>query len=133
MSYLLFMFSVATVALFLGLSGCATGRLDTSGPYRGNATLYATDASIDAAFRVLDVFMSFQMQQRANLPADVNAFADKTRRDAPLWAKRIIALRDAYAANPTPDGKANLDTVLALLRAAVVQASAYLVEKPASP
>lgn len=108
---------------------CST-TINTNGPYAGNKTLYATDQSIDAAFRVLDVFMKFQSDNRGVLPKEVNDFADKTRRDAPLWTRRLIALRDAYASAPTTLNKSNLDTVLKLVREAVVQASAYLVEKP---
>lgn len=113
----------------LAFTGCQTA-IAPAGVYGGNSSLYATDASITAAFQVLDVFMVFQYQNRASLPAEVNAFADRARRDAPGWARSIIALRDIYATSPTPENKTSLDQILRLVRGAVVQASTYLVEKP---
>lgn len=118
--------------LALCLAGCTTAKLDPAGPYRGNQTLYVTDQSIDASYRVLDVFLSFELANRATLSQDVRTFANKIRRDAPEWNRRILALRDVYAMAPTPANKASLDTVLALLREALTQASAYLVERPAT-
>lgn len=113
--------------------GCATPKLAPDGPYRGNSALYTTDSAITAAFGVLDVFMIFQMQNRVNLPADVNAFADRTRRDAPGWSRSIIALRDVYAANPTADNKLALDKVIRLVREAVTQATIYIVPTVSKP
>lgn len=122
------------LAIFiLAVTTACTTTLNPNGVYHGNKALYVTDASLDASLRVLDVFMVFQMNNRATLPAEINTFADKTRVDAPQWARRIIALRDAYAASPTTESKRALDTSLRVLREAVIQASAYLVEKPANP
>lgn len=113
-------------------TGCPSAPLEKTGVYAGKSTLYATDSSIAAAFQVLDVFLSFQMQNRATLPKEINDFADKLRVDAPKWGKSLVALRDTYAASPTPQNKANLDLTLRLLREAVTQASTYLVVKPTS-
>lgn len=129
--YLLIIGLALTLPVFN--TGCPSAPLDKTGAYANNSTLYATDSSIDAAFRVLDVFLTFQMQNRATLPKEINDFADKLRVDAPKWGKSLVALRDAYAASPTPQNKANLDLTLRLLREAVTQASTYLVVKPASP
>lgn len=110
-------------------TSCQT-RLDPAGAYANNPTLYATDASITAAFAVLDVFMKFQHENRATLSPKVNEFADRTRRDAPQWAKSIVTLRDAYAASPTNENKVALNNVLRLVRVAITQASSYLVSQP---
>lgn len=127
MKYLfLLAFSFAVSVAYVG---CAGGTLAPSGPYT-NKALYVTDQSIDASYRVLDVFLSFELANRATLSQDVRTFANKLRREAPEWNRRILALRDVYAMAPTAANKASLDTVLKLLREALTQASAYLVEKP---
>ena len=118
-----------SLALLCVLPGCQTTL--APGPYAGNAALYATDSVVTASFGVLDAFMAFQHANRASLPSDVNAFADRVRRDAPQWAKSILALRDVYAATPTAENRLALDRVLKLLREAVVQASTYLA--PSTP
>lgn len=110
------------------LTACAT-RLDPSGPYQGNAALYATDASINAAVSVLDVFLSFELANRATLKQDVRDFANKVRREAPPLSRKILALRDVYALAPTDANKLTLDTALKLLREMLTQSTAYLVEK----
>lgn len=117
------------LVLCLAVAGCQT-QLAPAGPYAGNTALYVTDQSIDASYRVLDVFLQFELTNRATLSQDVKTFANKLRREAPEWNRRILALRDVYAMAPTAANKASLDTVLKLLREALAQASAYLVEKP---
>lgn len=123
---------ILLLILALCLAGCTNTQLAPAGPYAGNSALYVTDQSIDASYRVLDVFLSFELANRATLSQDVRTFANKIRRDAPEWNRRILALRDVYAMSPTRENKASLDTVLKLLREALTQASAYLVEKPAT-
>jgi hypothetical protein len=123
-------FPVAVIAPLV-LTSCQTQR--APGPYAGNAALYTTDSAITAAFGVLDAFMVFQSVNRANLPSEVNAFADRTRRDAPGWSRSILALRDAYAASPTPANKDALDKVIGLVRVAVTQATLYLVPPTTKP
>lgn len=108
--------------------GCTT-RLDPSGPYQGNVALYTTDSSINTVVSMLDVFLKFELTNRAMLPQDVRDFANKVRRETPPLSKRILALRDVYALAPTSDNKVSLDTALKLLREMLTQSTAYLVEK----
>lgn len=117
------------LAFFVAALGCNGVKLDPSGPYQGNVTLYATDQSINAAYSVLDVFLSFELANRLTLSQDVRDFANKVRREAPPLSKRILALRDVYALAPTADNKVTLDTALKLLREMLTQSTAYLVEK----
>lgn len=124
-----FLFFLAlTFAVPLAITSCAV-KLDPAGPYAGDKVLYATDASINAAYSVLDVFLAYELANRAALKQDVRDFANKVRREAPPLSKRILALRDVYALAPTAENKLALDTAIKLLRELLTQSTAYLVEK----
>lgn len=124
-----FLFLIALTLSHFVFSGCTGTKLDPTGPYKGNTTLYATDSSINAAYSVLDVFLTFELANRQTLSQDVRDFANKVRREAPPLSKRILALRDVYALAPTEANKVSLDTAIRLLREMLTQSTAYLVEK----
>lgn len=109
------------------MAGCGT--LAPEGVYQGDKALYDADLTIATAYDVLHTFVSWEKNNRALLtdfPA-VTDYANTVRGGAKRWISSAIAVRDAYAANPTPEGRTALDKALAVLREAVRQASVYMV------
>ncbi len=62
---------------------------------------------------------------KANAPA-VHQYANIIRRNGVTWLKSARAATVAYESNRTPEGKANLDTALAVLNVAVQQSTIYI-------
>ena len=106
--------------------GCGT--LNKSGVYAGNNTLYAADLTISSAYELLHSFVSFELQARDSLPPEVRQAADRIRAGAPQWFASALALRDAYKGNPTQASSDNLQKALDVLRAAVAEATHYLIQ-----
>jgi hypothetical protein len=117
----------AFVGLFV-LPACKTATLDQSGVYKGDTFLYQTDQTIGTVFNFFQTYVSWEYNNRAILSArpEVKQSADYIRTNVKQWRDSSLALRDAYAANPTPDNKVNLQKLLAVLQTALVQASAYI-------
>lgn len=113
--------------LCLSLTGCGT--LDPAGPYKGDKALHSADLTLVTSFAVLDTFVKYEYNNRAALASTpkVRELADRLRAQAPLWRTRILALRDVYAVNPSPENHKNLTTGFSVLQEAVHQVSEYLI------
>ena len=116
------------VAAGLGLAlltGCGT--LDPAGVYHGDKTLYAADQVLADAYDALHGFVQWEYDNRAALAGQpaIRLAADRVRAQAPQWFHSALALRDAYAANPTAPNQDALTSALAVIQAAVSQAAAW--------
>lgn len=117
------------------LLGCST-QLDQTGPYHGDQALYAAHQTITTSYTVFDAFLKFELANRQALTAtpEVTKLADDIRLHARDWFATAEALTDAYAANPTPGNKASLGQAIAVIQAALDQATKYLVaQAPPKP
>lgn len=114
------------LVLCFSVIGCGT--LNKSGVYNGDKFLYSTDLTLVTSKDVLQAFVSWEKNNRAaiNNP-DIKKAADSIRLGAPKWYASALAVRDAYAANPSTDNKNAVVSVLAVIQAAVTQASSYMV------
>jgi hypothetical protein len=116
---------IIILAFALALTGCGT--LDPSGPYAGDKTLYQADQTIATSYAVLDSFLQWEKHVGRSKP-DVHALAEQIRREGPNWFRSATAIRDAYAAEPTPEKRKSLQSALAILQTALNEASVYLLE-----
>lgn len=115
---------VFDVAVFTGCNRT----LAPEGVYKGDDALYHADNSIVTGKRLLDTFVTWEKDNRVLLwQADqgVKKAADHVRANAKDWVKSAIALREAYALNPTPEKRDALQTTLNILDAAINQALVY--------
>lgn len=106
--------------------GCA--KLAPGGVYNGDKYLYRTDQSITAADRVMHAFVKWEYENRTLLRGtpQVTMAADQIRKNADVWVATAIGLREAYASNPTAEGKKKLDSAMDILRQAIQSATLYL-------
>lgn len=116
----------ALIALTLTLFTFGCGTLDPSGVYQGDALLYRTEAVIPTAYSMLHEFVKFEHENRASLPPEVTAAADHIRVNAKGWFTAAFALRDAYAADPSPENRQALENQLKTLRGALTTATQML-------
>lgn len=110
----------------LCFSGCGT--LDKSGVYQGDAVLYQAELATTTAYEVIHTYVSWEHENRAQLAhlPNIRKSADAMRRGAPAWFKTAHALHDAYKTDPSGPNKAALQSILSLLRAALVEAAGYM-------
>lgn len=116
--------------------GCASKvDLDPAGAYHSDAFLYSTDLAITSSYTVLDTFVTWEYTNRALLAStpQVTKAADRIRANAKQWFASAHALRAAYAATPTDANMANLQHVLAIIQAALVEATGYMAIPPPAP
>jgi len=118
---------LALLPLFL-LAGCGT--LQTGGVYSDQQDLYRIDATINLSYEVIHTFVTWEMNSRPVLTArpEITKAADRMRIGAPKWFGTAFALRDAYAAAPNDGTKSALETSLAVLQAAMAEATRYMAE-----
>ncbi len=130
---------------FVGCQGCGTlapGTPDKPSPYGGvDATgamktpdrmLYDADFAIATAYDALHGFVTFELQNRAALagtPA-IKEAADKIRAGSPKWFASAVAVRDAYAGNPSAENRTALQKALDVLAQAIVEANRYRTTQP---
>lgn len=122
----LFVMWLTLVAVVFALGGCAG--LDPAGPYKGDKMLYDADLVIDGSYAVIDGFVKWEERNHPLLKSrpEITKYADKVRTEGPRWFDSAFALRDAYVAAPTPENGAALQKAVAVLRAAMTEAAAYL-------
>ena len=108
----------------------ACGTLDESGPYKGDKFLYDADAAFIAAHDTVETFLKWEYANRAIVPKEVTAAADKLRDEYPKLHASFYLMRDAYVANPSGENKVNLQNVLSLLRLATTEALRYTTATP---
>lgn len=84
------------------------------------------------ALETFDGFVSWEYTNREQLARfpQIRELADRIRLEAPLWLMSARALTKAYKQNRTDEGKANLETIVSVLTAAVNEASTYLSAVP---
>lgn len=120
-----------TVLIALVLSACGT--LDKTGAYQGDDILYKADLTITTSYQVLHGFVQWEYQNRGLLTDQptIKQAADQVRKNAQTWIGSAIALREAYAANPTPETRQSLTSALLILQAAMNEATKYLAANSA--
>lgn len=118
-------FALMMVALFLA-PGC--GSLSPDGPYAGDEILYTADQTIVTSYDLLHTFVTWEYENRAALASqpEIKRAADHVRANAPQWIASASALREAYAANPTPETRRSLQGAIGVLRAALTEAVRYM-------
>lgn len=119
---------ILCVIAFLFLAGCASS-VDPNGAYNGNVYLYNAESSVVKTYQTFDTFLKFEYDNRAALQSvspKIKEFADYVRANAPTWKKTFNALDAAYKANPTQENKDKVENMLMLLKATLVQVTAYL-------
>jgi hypothetical protein len=130
--------TVLFIACALAFAGCATS-LAPSGAYT-DKTLYDADLVISTSYDVLHAFVTFEYTNRATLEAanpataaTIKAAADNVRLHSREWLNSAIALEAAYKANPTTDNATKLTAAIAILQAALSEATKYLVQTTPAP
>ena len=86
------------------------------------------ERTIEVARATLDSFVRFEFSNRAKCPPEVQAAAEKIRREAPEWFNRAMRLKTAYKSNRGADSKADLLTALAVLSTAASEAATALAK-----
>jgi len=108
--------------------GCSSTKLATGGAYNGDTFLYQSDQTIDAAQKILTVFVKWEYDNRAILRQwpEIKTSADYVRANAEKWINTCLNLRTAYIAN---GDKQALETGLSVLQQAVVEATTYMKQR----
>lgn len=123
---LVLLFSV--ILFSLTISGCKTPQLEPGGVYaptnsvgevvRKDTALFASDAAHKFAFESIQAVFKFERDNRAELRAispNIKKELDKLRIQAAMIEKRWAAARQAYRANPTPEGLEGVNLIIAEL------------------
>lgn len=115
------------------VAGCSS--VTSDGPYKGDSTLYRADLTITSAYNVLHAFVLWEYQNRPVLSAtpEVTQAADYIRANAAKWIGTAIALRDAYAGNPTDANRSALQLSINVLQTAMNEAVKYLSKTNPNP
>lgn len=121
--------AIAFTAFLLtsGPVGC-NATLEKDGVYQGDNILYQAEKATTTAYKTFDSFLRWEQTYRATLPVEVSRAADVIRLNAKKWIDSAIALRDAYAANPTAENRRKLDVALNVIDAALAEATRYLAK-----
>jgi hypothetical protein len=118
------------VSLFAG-SGCKSLQLDPEGVYgkkKDGEILFRADKTITGSYKVIHTFVKWEKTYRAALPVEVSRAADQVREKAELWIDTATALRDAYEASPSEEGRTRLDQSLDLLDAILLEITKHMTE-----
>lgn len=116
---------IAVLILLLPLLLC--GGCSTLAP-GADPVVVNTERTLEVARATLDAFVRFEFNNRAKCPAEVQAAAEKIRRDAPEWFARAMRLKLAYKSNRGADQKADLLTAVAVLSTAASEAATALAK-----
>ena len=110
------------------LTGCRI--LDPAGVYGTDQVLFNADTTIATSYDLLHSYVKWEFENRAALAGypEVKQSADHIRANARPWIASALALRDAYAANPTGDNRDRLLQTLAVIRAALTEATKYMAQ-----
>lgn len=84
----------------------------------------ATSIGVETINTFLKIEYDNQALVKSKVPS-VHSFANSLRIHAPQWIASVRSLTAAYKNNRTPQNKANLETGLAVLQAAITQATQY--------
>lgn len=126
-------FHLPIICLAIGLifapllqTGCGT--LAKDGVYQSDKALYSADMTIASSYDLLYRFVIFERQNRVVLASpEIKAAADRIRLGAPTWFASALNLRDAYKLNPTGANRNALNSAMAVLHAAVLESTRYLI------
>ena len=128
------LFLLVCLGLATGCVHLAPGTPEKPSPYitaAGQAPdtlLFDADQSITTGYDLLHVFVTWEFKNRAQLASvpEIRKAADRVRAHAAEWIDSASALRDAYAASPTPDNRSALADGLRVLRQAIAETTTYL-------
>jgi hypothetical protein len=111
-------------------SGCVTPERLDDGVYRGDAFLYNADTVITTAYDMFHTFVLWEYENRSTLSQrpEIKHTADKIRTHSKRWISSAITLRDAYAANPNEENRKDLESVLKVIRTAMLESLKYINE-----
>lgn len=112
--------SVMTVPV---ATGCKSAQLSQTGPYHGDKILYNADKTISTSYKVMHDFVTWEYNNRNVLPLQVTQAADAVRANAKKSIDAAIAVRDAYANQPSTEAGHSLDTALNILSASLAEAT----------
>lgn len=109
------------------LAGCRS--LAPDGVYQGDKFVYNAELGIVTAQDLLHTYVKWEYQNRAALASTpaIKQSADAVRANGKKWIQSAINLTEAYKANPTTENKDALVKALAILRAAMTEASSYMI------
>ncbi len=120
------------------LAGCPTTssvKLDPNGVYLGDVTLFQADQAVAGAADAFTAFVKWEHLNRAELakvPA-IRTLSASINDNSKQWINSYLAVRDAYVAAPSDNGKVSLTTAFTVLKAALAQAAAYMAQPVPSP
>ncbi len=106
------------------VTGCATVAKD--GVYHGDKVLLNSDSAMVASLTIIDSFLQYEKTNRATLPLRTSQVADYLRANSRMWRDSYFAVRDVYAAAPTPDNRTAMKKALDLITAGATQAQLYI-------
>jgi hypothetical protein len=72
-------------------------------------------------------------RQRLSLVPEIRLLSDNINNHSKQWISSYLAVRDAYVAVPTENGKISLATAFSVLQAALAQAAAYMAQPAPAP
>lgn len=96
-----------------------------------DAVVVNAEKTTAVAVETFDAFFKTEYQNRdmikEKLP-QTHEFADTLRVKAPKWIQTARDLTQAYKNNRTPENKANLETAISVLQAAINQVNVYTTQ-----
>lgn len=110
------------------LAGCAAIQPGS------DATVVNAERTTQVAYNAFDSFFHLERVNEAYIKAnapEVHRFANSLRQNAPNWLSTARILTKTYKQNRTPENKANLETAIHVLEAAIAQVQVYSVQAAA--
>lgn len=122
--------SLLCVLGVLSVSLTACSPLHPDGVYKSDQILHKSELVTTTSYEVIHTYVTWEKENRAALASipEIKQSADVMRANAKQWFATANALRDAYAAAPTPENKDALATSLAVLQTALNEAVKYMAQ-----
>lgn len=121
---------LALILLGAGFAQLGCRHLAPEGVYHGDSVLYHAELSTRTSYDLLHVFVQWELDNRAALAKwpEITKAADHIRLNAKQWFATANNLHDAYAADPSQDNRDKLQTALAVLQTALLEANGYMLQ-----
>ncbi len=120
------LFALCFTLVGFGPSGCSNTTLHKNGVYAEDRTLFEADKATTTGARLMRKFVEWEQKYRSTLPPEVSRASDKVFLNGDKWIDSAVALREAYATNPSKENKLALENSLRLIQSVLDEVARYM-------